>query len=257
MNELLIRKLEDLEKEPFGFEITELNNNDWYQISSFSELSEEFIRQYHDKLDWPTLIDAGVLNESLLNDFHDKIKLPFDWERIITYYEKLSLEFLTKFLDKFHPDVLLENQRVPAKLLYKILKNPKYDAGIAEKALQHQPITPQMLKVIEKADMSEVISWYEISKSGKLSNKSIESLKKDLNWRIMSMYREMSDELLIEYQDLIEWEIASEYQNLSNEIILKFPNKIDIEKLKINKKLDQTRLQKAEIYTMLSLLQVN
>lgn len=258
VKDISIHTLEDLaDDEYYGYDINNLSKHEWLEISSFSELSERFIREYHEKLDWVELIDSGALNESLLNDFSHNIVLPFDWEKVAINYENLSNDFLEKFLDKFSPHILLEYQKISAKLLYKIIKKYPDGDSLAEDALIKQAITPQKIRAIEKANMEYVINWYEISKSGKISRKNIEKLKNELNWRIMSLYREFSEDDLLYFKDYVDWGIASEHQKLTKKIILELPNEIDVEKLKLNQKINQEEFDKEGIYAMLILLQTS
>lgn len=254
--ELLVYKLEDLEHSPYGFIVSELDKKDWYEISSYSELSEEFIRTYHDKIDWPTLIGSGALNEALIRDFQHYITLPVDWERIAMYYEGLSKEFLIEFLDKFIPDTLFEYQRVPAKVLAKMLRRAPDDLdGIAAKYLEHQMITPTTMKIIEKFDVKGIFNWYNISKSGRLSKKSLEAFKDDIHWTVFCKYRKLNSSVIRQYKNYIDWDAASEYQDLSHDLIIEFSDKVNIERLRWNKKVDQKNLEKEGVYTMLHLLQ--
>ena len=96
MNELLIRELEDLEKERFGFDINELSKSDWNEISSY-EVSEEFIKKYHDKLDWDYLIDSGSLTESLIREFSFKYSCedppPSKFSALVTFSSGIESKF--------------------------------------------------------------------------------------------------------------------------------------------------------------------
>jgi hypothetical protein len=61
---------------------------DWYCISAFHKLSEEFIREYQDKLDWYWISAFQDLSEDFIREFQDKVR----WDRI-SYSQKLSEDF--------------------------------------------------------------------------------------------------------------------------------------------------------------------
>ncbi|AEO93639.1 gp380 [Bacillus phage G] len=250
---LLVYELEDLQEEPFGFEVENLTPRDWREISSYVELSEEFIRKYHDKLDWDALIESGILNDSLVMDFIQYFKYPFQWERLIISCENLSNEFLIKFRGKFEVEPLFEYQKVSAKLLYYLLRESKDRGYIAKLALEYQTITPQKIKALEKA--GESINWYNLSVNSKLSKSTLKTFTSSLHWNIMMREKEFSEEELLEFQNFVDWNNASEYQKMSKDFILEHSDKINIERLRLNKKVDQEELNKHEVYTVLTLLQ--
>lgn len=63
-----------------------LSQDAWYHISCSGNLPENFIRQYHDKLDWFWLSRyQSRLNQTLLTDFIEK----FDWKYIFQHRKYL------------------------------------------------------------------------------------------------------------------------------------------------------------------------
>lgn len=67
----------------------------WEYISKCQKLSENFIREFHDKVDWVSISINQKLSESFIREFQDKV----DWE-CISSYQKLSENLVREFQDK-------------------------------------------------------------------------------------------------------------------------------------------------------------
>ena len=63
---------------------------DWndYPFYKDNKLSEDFIREFQDKINWKTISATQKLSEEFIIEFKDKV----DWE-YISKYQKLSKEF--------------------------------------------------------------------------------------------------------------------------------------------------------------------
>ena len=59
-----IEKLEDLPNEILG---------NWKEISKFQKLSENFMRDHHDKVDWTNITHYQKLSEDFISEFQDKV----------------------------------------------------------------------------------------------------------------------------------------------------------------------------------------
>ena len=78
----------------------EFSNEDWEFISQNQCLSEDFIREFKDKVDWTLICENQTLSEDFINEFEDKV----DWSLISIYQrpfnKKFSIEFLKKNINK-------------------------------------------------------------------------------------------------------------------------------------------------------------
>jgi hypothetical protein len=70
---------------------------DWYYISKYQNLSEDFIEKYKDKLDWNCISRYQNLSEPFIEKYKDKL----DWE-CISAYQNLSEPFIEKYRDKIN-----------------------------------------------------------------------------------------------------------------------------------------------------------
>ena len=73
-------------------EYSSINEIDWYYISATQKLSEEFIREFQDKVYWRLISNNQELSESFIREFKDKVY----WSHI-SCYQKLSDEFCKEF----------------------------------------------------------------------------------------------------------------------------------------------------------------
>jgi len=67
----------------------------WYGILTYQNLSEDFIREFKDKVSWYYLSINQKLSEEFIREFQDKVY--WCW---ISKYQKLSEEFIREFQDK-------------------------------------------------------------------------------------------------------------------------------------------------------------
>ncbi len=64
----------------------------WYWISQFQKLSEDFIREFQDKVNWYKISIYQTLSEDFIHEFQDKVH--WFW---ICNCQKLSEDFIRKF----------------------------------------------------------------------------------------------------------------------------------------------------------------
>jgi hypothetical protein len=68
---------------------------EWYYISEHKIFSEDFLREFQHKVDWEIITWSQTLSEDFLREFHDKVC----WSNI-SRYQKLSDGFIREFHDK-------------------------------------------------------------------------------------------------------------------------------------------------------------
>ncbi len=116
--------------------------DDWTTVSKYKYLSEDFIKEFKDKVNWPYISAHQKLSEDFIREFQDRI----DWHNI-SIYQKLSEKFIREFQDniyisayqKLSEDFIKEfDLKIPeTNWLYKsdefkrnaILKTKLYDIG--------------------------------------------------------------------------------------------------------------------------------
>lgn len=88
----------------------------WYLISMRQNLSDDAIRTFHDKLNWDEMSMYQTLSEDIIREFQDKV----NWYRI-SFHQHLSEEFIMEFKDKVHWKYILETQNLSASFIHKIM----------------------------------------------------------------------------------------------------------------------------------------
>lgn len=249
----VINVLEDVESEDYGYDKQDFLNRDktvWYSISA-ENLSSSFIRQFHEDLDLDRVVTSRQVEEDILREFADKITR-FSWDHISMRYENLSPDFIIDFRTKMAPSDLIQYQIVPIKLIKHWLKREKIDL---EDVITYQPITIKLINMIEKdPDLSNMFSWYDISKTRLLPKDVFEKFSHRIYKNVYCKYQELTQEFIEEYHYTLDWDEISEHQVLTPEFIIDMSQYINIERLKMNKKVNQHELEERGIYVMLALL---
>ena len=72
-----------------------LKDKDWYDISRFQKLSEDFIREFQHQVWWERISYRQKLSEEFIREFQNRL----DW-RGISLHQKLSKDFIREFQDQ-------------------------------------------------------------------------------------------------------------------------------------------------------------
>jgi hypothetical protein len=131
---------------------------DWYRISIYQQLSESLIRDYADKLTWITISRCQKLSESLIRDYADKV----NWD-CISVFQNLSEDFIREHADR--------------------------------------------------------VNWDDISEYQRLGEEFIREHADKVCWMNVSIYQNLSEDFIMEFEDKVVWGYILEYQNLSDEFI--------------------------------------
>ena len=181
-------RLEFLNKE-LGTNYISLDEVNWGNISLFRKLSENFIREFQNKLEWFWISIYQKLSEDFIREFQDKVNWGY-----ISIHQKLSEDFIREFQDKFDWDYISENQKLSENFI---------------------------------REFQDKVVWHEISERQKLSEDFIREFKDKVYWDCISIYQKLSEKFIREFQNKIDWYCISEYQKLSSEFIKKFVLNID------------------------------
>ena len=171
--------------------------NVWYYTHNF-RLSEKFISDFKDKVDWIFISTNYTLTESFIEKFENYV----DWVSI-SLYQKLSENFILKHKNQLHWEAIFSHQKLSENFI---------------REFQH------MIGV----------NW--VFKSQKLSEDFIREFKdRNINWYFISEYQKLSESFIREFKDKVDWYRISRYQNLSKKFILEFEDKINLYGLICNK----------------------
>ena len=146
---------------------------DWRAVSE-KPLTEEFIREFQDKVNWNFISTYQKLSEDFIREFQDKV----NWKNI-SVYQKLSENFIRKFQDKVDWDKISRLQTLSEKFIRKFQYKVRW-SGISK----HQRLSEDFI-----CEFQDKVFWSYISKYQRLSKDFISKfgdyLYKDLiidNW---------------------------------------------------------------------------
>ena len=80
---------------------------DWVLISECQKLSEDFIREFRDRVDWWSISKYQKLSEDFIREFKARV----DWE-CISWCQKLSEDFIREFQDRVDWEYISEYQKL-------------------------------------------------------------------------------------------------------------------------------------------------
>ncbi len=153
------------------------NFNDYK--SYLQPLTEEFIEQNSDKVNWSNVSVRQTLSEEFIERNSDKV----DWCHI-SAFQKLSEGFIERNADKVNWDNISSRQK------------------LSEDFIERN---------------SDKVNWNSISVFQKLSEGFIESNSDKVNWSNISACQKLSEGFIEQNSDKVDWEWVSMYQILSEE----------------------------------------
>ena len=181
-------KLEFLNKE-LGTNYKSLNDVNWRNISYNKNLSENFIREFQDKVYWRLISEYQKLSENFIREFQDKVNWSY-----ISANQKLSDNFIREFQNKVN----------------------WYNISIRQK------LSEDFIR-----EFKDKIYWYYISEYQKLSEDFIRKFQDKVDWNWISTYQKLSEYFILDFQDKVDWNCISTYQKLSEDFIENFKITID------------------------------
>ena len=98
----------------------------WYFISFCQYLSEDFIREFKDKVDWYWISRYQRLSEDFIREFADKVD--WDW---ISMFHRISEDFIREFEDKVAWECISECQHL-SEAFIREFKDNIYMEGVAD-----------------------------------------------------------------------------------------------------------------------------
>ena len=156
----------------------------WWEMSMDYKLSEDFIREFSDKLDWRIISISQKLSEDFIREFADKV----DWKQISTT-QKLSEDFIREFADKVNWHFIS----------------------------LHQKLSEPFIR-----EFSDKISWLYISMIQQLSEDFIREFADEVDWLSISKNQKLSENFIIEFKNKFCWHYISNCQKLSESFINEF-----------------------------------
>jgi hypothetical protein len=156
----------------------------WNSLCAHQKLSEDFIREFKDKVDWTYISIRQNLSEDFIREFQDKV----DWDNI-SEFQKLSEDFIREFQNKVNWLYISEFQKLSEDFI---------------------------------REFQNKVNWNYISRFQKLSEDFIREFQNRVNWDNISEFQKLSEDFIREFQYRVDWDYIPEYQKLSKGFIKEF-----------------------------------
>ena len=144
-------------------EILGANYDNWARLSLCESLTEDFIQEFKDKVDWICISRYSHLSEDFIRKFADRV----DWY-YISAYQHLSEDFIREFADRVTWDWLVKYQHLSEDFIREF----KYK-----------------------------VDWTYISTYQHLSEDFIREFKGKVNWIRISKHQHLSEDFIEEFKD--------------------------------------------------------
>ena len=200
----------------------------WSYVSILRHLSEDFIREFQNKVDWYYISKYQHLSETFIREFQDKV----NW-RCISGHQSLSEDFTREFIKRIDLTELLSNYAVSENFLRDYMSG--FD-GTREKPFGLRSITAyQKLSESFIRDFADSLDWVYISQYQHLSEDMIREFKDKVVWYYISKYQHLSEEFIKEFKDRVDWDCIANYQYLSDNFICEFSAELSRYMVLLNK----------------------
>ena len=146
-------------------EILGTNYDNWARLSLCESLTEDFIQEFKDKVDWTCISRYPHLSEDFIRKFADRV----DWY-YISAYQCLSENFIREFADRVAWGWIVKYQQLSEDFI---------------------------------REFKDKVNWNYISANQHLSENFIREFKDEVNWAWISAYQHLSKEFIEEFKDKI------------------------------------------------------
>ena len=143
-------------------EILGANYDNWARLSLCESLTEDFIQEFKDKVDWICISRYPHLSEDFIRKFADRV----DWY-YISAYQYLSENFIREFADRVAWDWIVKYQPLSEDFIreFRYKLNWSYISA-------YQHLSENFIR-----EFKDEVSWYWISRCQHLSKEFIEEFK--------------------------------------------------------------------------------
>ena len=171
-------------------EILGTNYGGWRALSEHQYLSEDFIREFKDKVNWNCISTYQRLSENFIREFKNKV----NWN-CISNYQRLSEDFIREFKNDVSWGWVLISQHLSEDFI---------------------------------REFADKFNWRLIPKFQRLPEDFIRKFADSIDWDYVSRYQPLSEDFIREFANRVNWYYISMFQHLSNKFIGEFKDKLDM-----------------------------
>ena len=164
------------------------NYQDLRYVSRHKGLTEDFIREFQDEVDWESISFYQLLSEDFIGEFQYQV----DWQ-LISARQSLSEDFIRKFADKVDWYCVSRYQHLSEDII---------------------------------REFQDRVDWYYISMNQHLSEDFIREFKDNVEWHLISKYQRLSEDFIREFKNRVDWDWIAKHQHLSEDFIREFKDDI-------------------------------
>lgn len=146
-------------------DILGINHQDWIEVSCHKGLTEDFIREFEDKVNWNWISKYQHLSEDFIREFKNKV----NWCCVSTY-QRLSEDFIREFADRVDWTYVSVTQHLSEEFI---------------------------------REFKDKVYWASISRYQHLSEDFIREFADRVKWRLISKYQHLSEDFIEEFNDRV------------------------------------------------------
>lgn len=162
------------------------DNVNWLVISKYQKLSENFIREFQNKVEWPQISKYQILSENFIREFLYEI----NWYNI-SQYQVLSEKFIRDFEHKVNWILIWEYQVLSEEFIREFHQHHAYWSLISE----HQILSENFIR-----EFKYKVDWECISEFQTLSEDFIREFKNFVYYDAIIIFQKPSREFMIEIE---------------------------------------------------------
>lgn len=142
---------------------------DFFSLIQSQKLSDSFMEEYQQKLNWSWISCYQILGEDTIKKFKEQV----DWT-FISYKQLLSIDFILEFHDYID--------------WYTIMKNPFLQLDFIIRCQQY-------------------LDWDSVSQHMTINIPLLKKYQERLNWDLISSERILNEKIILEFEDFLNFEL--------------------------------------------------
>lgn len=146
-----------------------LSECDFFSLIQSQKLSDSFMEEYQQKLNWSWISCYQILGEDTIKKFKEQV----DWT-FISYKQLLSIDFILEFHDYID--------------WYTIMKNPFLQLDFIIRCQQY-------------------LDWDSVSQHMTINIPLLKKYQERLNWDLISSERILNEKIILEFEDFLNFEL--------------------------------------------------
>ena len=152
---------------------------DWNYLSIYqSKFSEDFLVEFHDRLDMTHISGDQKLSEEFIESHMDILNM-----EKVSFFQELSIDFIKKYKDKISWDELS----------------------------MHRFLTDDQIK-----EFKDELNWKYVCTRQHLSESLIEEVKNYVDWNLISIFQVLSFSFIWKYRDKLNLRECIDYQIMTD-----------------------------------------